>query len=117
MLFDAFFLVVGDSVDGDFLAGLAMAFEFDDAGDGREQGVIAAFLDVVARLHLGSSLTIEDAASGHDLPVGGFRSKATSSGIASVFGGANAFLRSEELNIKDEFHSCYFLSLMLIASG
>lgn len=61
-----------DGVDGDLLVAPADPFEFNDAGDSGEEGIIPTLLDVVARVDLGATLAIEDRAGGDDFAVAGF---------------------------------------------
>ena len=54
-------------LDADELAHAAAVAELDDTVDLREQGVILAPADILARLDLGAALANDDGAAGNDL--------------------------------------------------
>ena len=56
-----------ERIDADELAASAFVFKFDDALDQREERVVFAAADVVARLPLGAALTCDDVAAEHAL--------------------------------------------------
>jgi len=73
----------------DELAALALA-ELHHAVRGREQGVVAAAADVLARVEPGAALAHEDRAGGDDLAVEPLHAEALCCGVAAVAGGAAA---------------------------
>ena len=84
-------------IHGAHLAILAHALELDLAVDQREQGIVLADADVVARMDMRASLANENVAGEHELPVCALGAEALGLGITAVLGGAAAFLMREEL--------------------
>jgi len=84
-------------VDGAHLAILAHPLELDLAVDLREQRVVAADADVVARMDMRASLANQNVAGQHELTVGALGAQSLGFRITAVFGGAAAFMMGEEL--------------------
>ena len=90
---------------------LALALEADHAVHQGEQGVVAADAAIGARMNVGTTLTVQDVASQHELAVRALRAQALRLAVAAVVGRTGALLMSEELKI----HRKHLLASILCA--
>src|SRR5438874_12812486 len=84
------------AVDADLLPDLRCVLVADRAADEREQGVVAADAHIVPCLDGRATLSHQDGARVHDLPVTSLHAEALPGAVASVSGAAHSLLVSHQ---------------------
>ncbi len=87
-------------VNADLLLVSALALETDNAVYQREEGIILALANVLARMDVGAALANENVAGEGELAVGTLGSKALGLGITAVAGRTYALFVGEQLQVK-----------------